>query len=290
MNKSETILITGSCGMIGKSLRDKMLNRGYSVIGVDCRVEKSTDNYRHLTVNLENSEKLAEIFDTYKIDRVIHLAALAHAFDGRKLGYGDYYAANVVSASNIFNASARKKIPVLFISTVDVFGFTGTLPVNADTPVSPVTSYGKTKALAEDSLKKICFENRSKYTIFRFSPVYTDTVKRDIQKRYYLKYPNWAYQIGGGNEYEVLNIKKAVYSMCCWVREEPQNNIKIIKDEKLLNTREMIAEEKDHGRALHVLKFPKWAVDAGFFVLKAIMGENKYTFLLNKAVNPLRTE
>ena len=62
------------------------------------------------------------------------------------------------------------------------------------------------------------------------------------------------------------------------------------KDEKRMNPIDCIREEKAEGRAKHVLYFPRWMVKVGFGAIKFITGKNKYTYLLNKAVNPLRTE
>ena len=110
-----------------------------------------------------------------------------------------------------------------------------------DTECHPVTIYGKTKYKAEQLLKN----SGAVYSIFRFSPVYTPEIKRDIQKRIYLKYPKWAYQIGKNTQYEVLNIDKAIDSMVNWCKFEPKNDIRIIKDDNLLNTTDYIAEEKE---------------------------------------------
>lgn len=128
------------------------------------------------------------------------------------------------------------------------------------------------------------------FDIFRFSPVYTDTVKRDIQKRYYLKYPNIAYQIGKGTEYEILNVNGAIQAMVNWCSEEPKNTVRIIKDEKRMWTPDYIRAEKAAGRAKVVVRVPKWMVNCGYAVLKGITGENKYTYLLNKAVHPIRSK
>ncbi len=282
-NKKQAILITGAAGMIGSATVKGVLAAGYQVVGIDRREYGETlDNYKHYVVDLSDKSALKKIVDENGIDRIIHLAALAHSSDGKEYSWEDYHLLNVDCAKNIFETAGE--IPVLFISTVDVYGFTkGT--VNAQTKLQPVSQYAKSKVLAESECKKI-----SHYTIFRFSPVYTDTVKRDIQKRYYLKYPNIAYQIGKGTEYEILNVNGAIDAMVNWCGTEPKNDIRIIKDPQRMNTVDYIKAEKREGRAKLVLHIPKWMVNAGYTVLKAVTGENKYTYLLNKAVNPLRTE
>ncbi len=284
MNKiNGTILVTGACGMIGSATVCGLLDAGYRVIGVDVKDSSEASNeYIHYTVDLSNNEQIEKIFEENKIDRVIHLAALAHSVDGKKYTWEDYYHLNVSCSKNIFNIV--NSIPLLFISTVDVYGFAeGTVDIS--TEVAPVSHYAKSKVLAEQECRKLV-----NYAIYRLSPVYTDTVKRDIQKRYYLKYPNIAYQIGAGKEYEILNIKEAVSAFVKWCDNGSINEIRILKDPKCMNTSDCIAEEKKAGRANIVLRFPNWMVKFGYTVLKALTGKNKYTFLLHKAVYPLRTE
>lgn len=277
------ILVTGSKGMIGSHLVKGLLEAGYEVVGLDRICNQSCDGrYFHYVVDLADKDTLQFIMEKYKPDRVIHLAALAHAADGKKITWEDYKHLNVDCAKNIFEVAGD--IPVLFISTVDVFGFTKET-VNVNTPMKPVSNYGRSKMMAEQEVRK-----KRYFDIFRFSPVYTDTVKRDIQKRYYLKYPNIAYQIGKGTEYEILNVNVAVQAMVDWCSEKPKNTVRIIKDTKRMWTPDYIKAEKAKGRAKIVLRVPTWMMNCGYAVLRKITGENKYTYLLNKAVHPLRSE
>ena len=286
--EEKAVLVTGASGMIGSRLVQALLDSGIPVVGVDRSPARIQANgYTHEVVDLGDMQALQKIFENSEIARVIHLAALAHTDGESDLSYEKYYYVNVICAKNVFSAAARAQIPVLFISTVDVLGFTKDT-VNAATELCPVTAYGKTKALAEAEVKEICAD--SGYTIFRFAPVYTETVQRDIRKRYYLKYPNIAYLIGKGTEYEVLDINLAVQSMVAWATETADNAIRFIKDPHRMHTADKISAEKEQGRAKLVLHIPKWMVRWGFAAVKGLTGENKYTYLLNKAVNPLRTE
>ena len=276
------ILITGAKGMIGSHLVKGLLCAGYEVIGIDrCSDDLCEGKYVQRRVDLSDKKMLQTIVEEYKPDRVIHLAALAHSVDGKDFTWDKYKHLNIDCAKNVFEMA--NDIPVLFISTVDVYGFTkGT--VTAKTKLHPVSFYAKSKKIAEEECKKL-----KHFNIYRFSPVYTDEIKRDIQKRYYLKYPNIAYQIGKGTEYEILNVKNAVQAMVDWCGQEVTNNVHIIKDPARMNTIDYIRAEKRAGRAKIVLHFPKWMVVLGYRILM-ISGENKYTYLLNKAVYPLRSE
>lgn len=271
------ILVTGANGMIGSKLVEELQKAGFDVIGIDRVAGKGI-----IHVDLADKEKLREI--AREADRIIHLAALAHRTPKADLSWERYKHINVDCAKNIFDVAGDR--PVLFISTVDVFGFyDGKEKLTANSPIKPVSKYGKSKAMAEEECKKIA----KHYSIFRFSPVYTDEIKRDIQKRYYLWYPFIAYQVGKGTSYEILNIRRAVAEMVAWCFEKPKNEIKIIKDETPMWTPDYTKVEKAEGRAKIVLYFPQWLVNLGYNVLRAILGDNEKTFLLNKAVHPFRT-
>ena len=279
------ILVTGSAGMIGSYVVKGLLDKGHTVIGVDrVKPKEELDGLTPVVLDLASKEDLVKLFDEHKIDRAIHLAALAHTAGMKNLTWEVYHKINVECAENVFEACETYNVPVLFISTVDAIGMVKGL-ITPDTELNPISNYGKSKAMAEGRLKEIC----KVWNIYRFSPVYTPEVKRDIEKRYYLKYPNWAYKIGKGGQFEVLNVRKAVSSMVDWVDKKVDNTVHIIKDEELLDSAKVIAEERAEGRAKHVLRIPRWMVVCGYYCIKLVFGKSNKTYLVFKALWPFRT-
>lgn len=279
------ILVTGSAGMIGGYVVKGLIEKGHKVLGVD-RIAKDIQlpGLTQIILDLSSKEGVMQLFDDKKIDRVIHLAALAHTKGVADTSWEAFKKVNVDCAENLFEACAKHNVPVLFISTVDAIGMVkGT--ITPDTKLNPISNYGKSKAMAEGRLKEIC----KVWNIYRFSPVYTEDVKRDIQKRYYLKYPDWAYLIGGGQQFEVLNVRKAVSSMVDWVDKPVDNSIHIIKDDELLDSAKVIAEERAEGRAKHILRIPRWMVVCGYYCIKLVFGKSNKTYLVFKALWPFRT-
>lgn len=271
--------------MIGGYVVKGLIEKGHTVIGVD-RISKDTkfDGLTQIILDLSSKEAIMQLFDDKKIDRVIHLAALAHTKGVADTSWDAFKKVNVDCAENLFEACAKHNVPVLFISTVDAIGMVkGT--ITPETELNPISNYGKSKALAESRLKEIS----SLWNIYRLSPVYTEDVKRDIQKRYYLKYPDWAYLIGGGQQFEVLNVRKAVASMVDWVDKQVDNTVHIIKDDELLDSAKVIAEERAEGRAKHILRIPRWIVICGYYCIKMVFGKSNKTYLVFKALWPFRT-
>ena len=279
------ILVTGSAGMIGSYVVKGLIEKGHTVIGVDrVKPKEVLDGFTPVVLDLASEEDVMRVFEENIIDRCIHLAALAHTAGMENLTWEAYYRINVECAENVFEACAKHNVPVLFISTVDAIGMVKGV-ITPETELNPISNYGKSKAMAESRLKEIC----KVWNIYRFSPVYTPEIKRDIEKRYYLKCPNWAYLIGGGQQFEVLNVRKAVSSMVDWVDKKVDNTIHIIKDEELLDSAKVITEEQAEGRAQHVLRIPRWMVLCGYYVIKLVFGKSNKTYLVFKALWPFRT-
>lgn len=279
------ILVTGSAGMIGSYVVKGLIEKGHTVIGVDLRKsDNKFSDYNQVILDLSSKEGVLQLFDDKKIDRVIHLAALAHTKGVADTSWEAFKKVNVDCAVNLFEACAKHNMPVLFISTVDVIGMVKGL-ITPETELNPISNYGISKALAERHLKKIC----KVWNIYRFSPVYTKDVKRDIEKRYYLKYPNWTYKIGKGGKFEVLNITGAVAAMVDWVDKQVDNTIHVIKDTELLDVNKLMKAEKAEGRAKHVIWIPRWMVVCGYYAIKLVFGKSIKTYLVFKALWPFRT-
>ena len=279
------ILVTGSAGMIGSYVVKGLTEKGHTVIGVDrVKPKEELNGLKPVVLDLSSKDDVMRVFEEYRIDRCIHLAALAHTVGVKDTSWEAFKKVNVDMAENVFEACTKYNVPVLFISTVDAIGMVNGL-ITPETEINPISNYGKSKALAESRLKEIC----NVWNIYRFSPVYTPDVKRDIEKRYYLKYPNWAYKIGEGGKFEVLNITGAIKAMVNWVEKPVDNTIHVIKDPELLDINDLIKDEKAEGRAKHVLQFPRWMVVCGYYVIRLVFGKSNKTYLVFKAIWPFRT-
>ena len=280
------ILITGYAGMIGTYVVKDLLAKGHLVVGVDRREsDYRHENLKQVVLDLSDTKALNELFEEEKVDRCIHLAALAHFAGEDDLSFERFKFVNVTCAENVFEACAKYDVLVLFISTVDAIGMVKGV-ITPETELNPISNYGKSKAMAEGRLKEIC----QNWNIYRFSPVYTSSQTRDIEKRYYLKSPNWAYKIGRGGQFEVLEMSGAVKAMVDWVDRDVDNTIHIIKDKELLDVNRLIASEKAAGRAKHVVWIPRWMVVCGYYLVKAVFGRSNKTYLVFKALWPFRTQ
>ena len=139
---------------------------------------------------------------------------------------------------------------MFFSSTVDVYGMNPMI-ITEDTPLNPSGGYARSKALAEKRLYELM--GYTPFMVARFAPVYTEEDHHDIRKRYYLKDPGLAFQMGKGTRYHFLGIARAVEAICAWAdREAAPRGVAIFADEAAFDSAELIRRERAEGRAKHV--------------------------------------
>ena len=123
------VLVTGAAGFIGFHLCLKLLENGYKVLGIDnlndyydvslknARLEilRSQSSINHKSsftfhkINIEDKDKLKEIFETYKPSKVINLAAQA-GVRYSLINPGSYYQSNLIGFGNVIQFCAEYKV------------------------------------------------------------------------------------------------------------------------------------------------------------------------------------
>ncbi|TPW33712.1 dTDP-glucose 4,6-dehydratase [Oecophyllibacter saccharovorans] len=165
------ILLTGGCGFIGSAVvRHLINNTSHEVLNVDCMTyAASEDNvaevaedprYRHVSANIVNGSEMQKLFEEYKPDAVMHLAAESHV-DRSIDGPGVFVQTNVIGTYALLEAARKywmgledeKKQAFRFhhISTDEVFGHLdeNAPPFTEQTPYDPHSPYSATKAASD---------------------------------------------------------------------------------------------------------------------------------------------
>jgi len=159
------ILITGCNGRIGKYLV-KILKKKHYVRGIDKHHKKNNLFDDFIESNLQNKEIISRSLDD--IDIVVHLASLMswHPNDNKKL-----FNSNVHGTFNLFSTIGNHSIKkFIFASSGEVYPETNynTKPITEENSTLPTSTYGLTKLLGENIVKKFCFQNNINYIILRF--------------------------------------------------------------------------------------------------------------------------
>lgn len=157
------ILVTGGAGYIGSHCVYELLKQNQEVIVFD---NISTGHYKTIKVlsaqfpdllhfyrgDLLTKDDLQIVFSLYKIDSVIHFAALSQVSTSMSYPY-EYYNNNVVGTMNLLetmvNSGVRK---IVFSSTASIYGNPVELPITESHPKQPINTYGCTKMIIEQML------------------------------------------------------------------------------------------------------------------------------------------
>ena len=168
------ILITGNAGLLGSHFSKYLLDKGYDVIGIDDLsggykdfVDKRIiDNNKFFNINLTETKKLNEIFETTKPDYVYHFAA--YAAEGLSPFIRNFnYTSNLICSANIINACITHGVKkIIFTSSMAVYGV-GNPPFKEDQLPSPADPYGIAKYAVEMDLKLAHEQFGLNYTITR---------------------------------------------------------------------------------------------------------------------------
>ena len=148
------VLVTGSAGFIGSALSIRLLDRGDDVVGLDnhndyydpdlkeARLSRHIDNpkYEHIRADIEDKKLITEIFESYKFDGVINLAAQAGVRYSIENPHA-YLNSNILGFGNILEGCRNSSIShLVYASSSSVYGSNTEMPFsihhNVDHPLS----------------------------------------------------------------------------------------------------------------------------------------------------------
>ncbi len=158
--KKKTILITGAAGFIGMHLTNRLTSLGYTILGLDnlndyyeLQLKKDRlqqlerlDNFTFIECDLIDKNKLDEIFEQYRPQYVINLAAQAGVRYSIENPYA-YLDSNLSGFLNILEACRHYPVQhLLYASSSSVYGGNKVAPFSTNHNVDhPVSLYAATK-------------------------------------------------------------------------------------------------------------------------------------------------
>ena len=160
------ILVTGGAGYIGSHTCVELLEDGYEVVVVDnlCnssyealkRVENITGkSVTFYQFDVQDKERLREVFAKEQIDAVIHFAGLKAVGESVQKPL-EYYSTNLISTLVLCEVMEEFGVKnIVFSSSATVYGNPETVPIREDFPLSVTNPYGRTKLMQEDMLRDV---------------------------------------------------------------------------------------------------------------------------------------
>lgn len=187
MSNSNKILITGCAGFIGFHLSKRLLQEGYSIVGIDnlndyydvelkhsrLNLLKDHENFTFIYGPLEDKELIDSTFSEHLPSKVVNLAAQAgvrYSIDNPHA----YIQSNIVGFMNILEACRHHKIShLLYASSSSVYGSNEKMPFSVNDFVdTPISLYAATKKANELMAHTYSHLYGLKTTGLRFFTVY----------------------------------------------------------------------------------------------------------------------
>mgnify|MGYP003586509359 CR=1 FL=1 len=172
----KNVLITGGAGFIGSHLAELLVVKPeYNVIIVDNLSSGSLDNVPEGVefIKLDICDKaVAEVFQKYAIDTVVHLAAQTAV--GYSIEHPDEDAQlNILGSINIMDCSVKYGVQnFIFASSAAVYGDGVALPIVESAQTLPSSFYGLTKLTWEKYMAIYSNLHGIKANVLRFANVY----------------------------------------------------------------------------------------------------------------------
>lgn len=154
------IILTGAAGFIGSHLAKRLLENGVEVIGIDnindyydvslkyhrLSLLEQYEKFTFIRCDISNKDELNRIFEEYKADVVVNLAAQAgvrYSIENPQV----YIDSNVIGFFNILEACRNNPVKhLVYASSSSVYGNSDKIPFSVDDRVdNPISLYAATK-------------------------------------------------------------------------------------------------------------------------------------------------
>lgn len=180
---SQTTLITGAFGQVGKRCAELLLSRGHTVVAVDLDTDASHTAAAALSdaahpgtllpefIDLTDADAVAGVMSRHQPDAIVHLAAIVSPPSYRNPRLARKV--NVDGTRHLVTAAQTLGDPPLFVfaSSAAVYGSRNPHRqpelITGDTPVNPIDQYGEDKVLAE----KVIIESGLPYALLRLAAI-----------------------------------------------------------------------------------------------------------------------
>lgn len=160
------ILVTGDKGFVGSSTVELLVARGHEVVGFDLMEGRDIRDLDQLRGVIDGGRYAGA--NNKKIDRILHLAAIARFSDADK-DPQLAFETNVFGTRNVAKVSAEYHVPVVYASTGSVYmpitDFTGS--IKEDWPAKGNSVYGCSKFAGETYIRQ-----NNPHIILRYAHLY----------------------------------------------------------------------------------------------------------------------
>ncbi len=153
------VLVTGAAGYIGSHAVQALLRGGHQVVTLDnlSRGHRATlpPKLPFVEMDVRDTSGVLEVLQRYRIDCVMHFAALAFVGESveKPLIYYDNNTGGTLSLLSAISQSECRKF--VFSSTCATYGEPTTMPIHEGVPQYPINPYGASKLFSERMIREL---------------------------------------------------------------------------------------------------------------------------------------
>ncbi len=192
-------LVTGAAGFIGSHLTAALLDKGASVVGIDCFTDyypraikeknlaenKLREGFRFAETRLQDADLPALLND---VTHVFHLAAQAGVRKSWGKDFHTYTDNNIDATQRLLEACVGRPLTrFVYASSSSVYGDNATIPMREDALPQPVSPYGVTKLSAEQLGYLYHVNHAVPATAVRYFTVYGPRQRPDMAFHKFIK-------------------------------------------------------------------------------------------------------
>jgi UDP-glucose-4-epimerase GalE len=167
----DNILVTGGAGYIGSHVCKELAIEGFNPITYDNLSNGNLSSVKWGPFekgDILNTSRLRSLFKKYKPLAVMHFAALADVSESFKNPL-KFYKNNIFGSQNILDLMIQEDMNYfIFSSTCAVYGISKNKMMNEKNPLIPVSPYGVSKLVIEETLKQPKYANKIKSISLRY--------------------------------------------------------------------------------------------------------------------------
>src|SRR6185436_14206096 len=187
-------LVTGGAGFIGSRLIDRLIERDEAVVCLDdfndsydpdikwrnIRAHEGHPLFTLVEGDIRDETRLTSLFQTYRITRIIHLAARL----GVRTSVHEpriYEEVNIRGTLNLLEEARKREVrQFIFASSSSVYGNPARMPLREQDRLGPLSPYAATKHSGEVLCSAYHEMYRIPTTVLRFFSVYGPRMRPDM--------------------------------------------------------------------------------------------------------------
>ncbi len=200
--QAKTVLLTGAAGFIGWKTAEILLEKGYSVIGIDnmnkyydvrlkewrIRQLEKHPNFKFFEVDIENIGALKVLFDSFDFDYVVNLAARAGVRYSMENPHV-YMQTNAQGTLNLLDLMKDKGVKKFVLASTSSLYAGQPMPFKEDLPVNtPISPYAASKKAAEVMAYSYHYLYGIDVSVVRYFTVYGPAGRPDMSIFRFIKW------------------------------------------------------------------------------------------------------